>query len=53
MNTVFSHIGTYYFNDSKKNKKNGQFDFVTTDENGYIFYEVKFTNDSIGTTVLN
>ena len=52
MNTVFSRIGTYYFNDSK-NKKNGQFDFVTIDENGYIFYEVKFTNDPIGTAVLN
>ena len=52
MNPVFSRIGTYYFDDSK-NKKNGQFDVVTIDENGYIFYEVKFTNDPIGTSVLN
>lgn len=52
MDPLFSRIGTYYFDDSK-NKKNGQFDVVTLDENGYIFYEVKFTNDPIGTSVLN
>lgn len=49
---AFNQIGTYYYDDSK-NKKNGQFDVVTIDENGYIFYEVKFTKALIGESVLN
>ena len=48
----FTKIGTYYYDDPK-HKKNGQFDVVTFDENGYVFYEVKFTKELIGNHVLN
>ena len=48
----FLEIGTYYYDDPK-NKKNGQFDVVTLDKNGYIFYEVKFTKELIGESVLH
>lgn len=50
-NPIFSQIGTYYYDDPI-NKKNGQFDVVTIDNNGYIFYEVKFINDLVGDTIL-
>lgn len=39
----FYEIGKYYY-DLPKEKKNGEFDIVTKDDNGYIFYEVKFKN---------
>lgn len=39
----FFEIGKYYY-DLPKEHKNGEFDIVTKDENGYIFYEVKFKN---------
>jgi len=45
-------IGTYYYDD-KINKSNGQFDVVSLDNNGYIFYEVKFTKDKIGNSEIN
>lgn len=37
----FYELGKYYYDDPK-NKRNGEFDVVTLDEQGYIFYEVKF-----------
>ncbi len=37
----FEKIGTYYYDDPKK-KMNGEFDIVTLDSKGYIFYEAKF-----------
>ncbi len=37
----FEKIGTYYYDDPKK-KMNGEFDIVTLDSRGYIFYEAKF-----------
>lgn len=37
----------------KKIKKNGQFDIVTKDENGYIFYEVKYKNQKITDKIIN
>ena len=43
INPPFDKIGKYYYDDSV-NHKNGEFDVVTHDENGYIFYEVKFKN---------
>ena len=49
---AFSKIGTFWYDD-KKNKINGQFDLVTLDENGYIFYEVKYTKDPIDSKVIN
>ncbi len=33
--------GKYYYDDPK-NKKNGEFDIVTLDQTGYIFYEAEF-----------
>lgn len=38
---VIERIGKYYY-DNPKEHTNGEFDIVTEDENGYIFYEVKF-----------
>lgn len=38
---VFEKIGKYYY-DNPVEHTNGEFDVVTEDENGYIFYEVKF-----------
>lgn len=38
---VFEKIGKYYYDDAK-NHSNGEFDVVTEDEKGYVFYEVKF-----------
>ena len=49
---AFSKIGTFWYDD-KKNKINGQFDLVTLDENGYIFYEVKYTKDPVDSKVIN
>ncbi len=43
---VFTRIGKYYYDDSK-NRKNGEFDLVTEDENGYVFYEVKFRSQPV------
>lgn len=38
---TFFNIGRYYYDDPVK-KKNGEFDIVTEDEVGYVFYEAKF-----------
>lgn len=38
---VIEDIGKYYY-DNPVEKTNGEFDIVTQDELGYIFYEVKF-----------
>ena len=43
INPVFDAIGKYYYGDPI-NHKNGEFDIVTHDDKGYIFYEVKFIN---------
>ncbi len=40
---VIEKIGKFYYNDVK-NRKNGEFDIVTMDEKGYIFYEAKYKN---------
>jgi len=42
----FVKIGKYYYDDPV-NKKNGEFDIVTLDENGYIFYEAKFRKEPL------
>lgn len=42
----FEKIGKYYYDDPKT-KTNGEFDIVTLDEKGYIFYEAKFTNAKV------
>ena len=38
---VIEKIGKYYYDDPKT-RNNGEFDVVSLDEKGYIFYEVKF-----------
>ena len=42
----FFKIGKYYY-DLPKLKINGEFDIVTEDEKGYIFYEVKFRKNKM------
>ena len=42
----FEKIGKYYYDDSI-NKTNGEFDIVTLDDKGYIFYEAKFRKDPV------
>lgn len=46
MATPFDKIGKYYYDDPKK-KTNGEFDIVTQDPDGYIFYEVKFRKEPL------
>ncbi|MGM9947958.1 ATP-binding protein [Floccifex sp.] len=41
MDPPFEKIGKYYY-DLPENHSNGEFDIVTFDSNGYIFYEAKF-----------
>lgn len=48
----FYQIGTYWYDDPK-NKVNGQFDVVTIDKMGYIFFEVKYQNKPINDGVVN
>lgn len=43
LSDTFDKIGKYYYDDPK-NHKNTEFDVVTHDDNGYMFYEVKFKN---------
>ena len=46
MEEVFEKIGKYYYDDPV-NKRNGEFDIVTLDDRGYVFYEAKFRKDPI------
>ena len=43
---IFEKIGKYYYDDPV-NKKNGEFDIVTLDDKGYIFYEAKFRTEPV------
>ena len=43
---TFEKIGKYYYDDPI-NKKNGEFDIVTLDDKGYIFYEAKFRKETV------
>ena len=52
INPVILDIGSYSFDDSK-NRRNVQLDVVTRDENGYISYECKYTNEAIGKRVID
>ncbi|SDI58743.1 hypothetical protein SAMN05421493_1198 [Pseudobutyrivibrio sp. 49] len=49
---VIEKIGKYYY-DNPKERTNGEFDVVTLDENGYVFYEVKFRNKKTSDEVIN
>ena len=46
LDETFDKIGKYWYDDPV-NKKNGEFDVVTLDPKGYIFYEAKFRKDAI------
>lgn len=46
MEPVFEKIGKYYYDDPVEHT-NGEFDVVTEDENGYVFYEVKFKKNPV------
>ncbi len=48
---VIEKIGKYYYDDPK-NRTNGEFDVVTMDEKGYVFYEVKFRKRKISEEVI-
>lgn len=43
---VFEKIGKYYYDDPVE-RKNGEFDIVTLDNSGYIFYEAKFRKEPL------
>lgn len=45
-------VGKYYYDDAV-HKKNGEFDVVSLDENGYIFYEVKYKNKSVNQSMID
>ena len=48
---VIEKIGKYYYDDPVT-RTNGEFEVVTQDENGYIFYEVKFKNAPLTESVI-
>ena len=52
LDTIFTQIGKYYY-DNPKNHTNGEFDIVTFDENGYVFYEVKFRKNPITDSIID
>lgn len=47
----FDSIGRYWYDDPEQ-KTNGEFDVVTKDPKGYIFYEAKFTSSPVGAGVI-
>lgn len=47
----FEKIGKYYYDDPV-NKKNGEFDIVTEDPKGYIFYEAKFRKEPLSESAI-
>ena len=52
VNPIIEDIGTYWYDNSKE-RKNGQFDLVTKTSDGYIIYEVKYTNSKIDYHIIN
>lgn len=48
---VIEKIGKYYY-DNPKTRTNGEFDVVTLDKKGYVFYEVKFRKRKISREVI-
>ena len=51
INPVIEKIGKYYYDDPK-NHTNGEFDVVTYDEKGYVFYEVKFRKHPLSESMI-
>ena len=48
---AFDQIGKYYYDDPKT-RTNGEFDIVTKDPNGYIFYEAKFRKEPVSLSMI-
>lgn len=48
---AFDRIGKYYYDDPKT-RTNGEFDTVTQDPNGYIFYESKFRKEPLSLAMI-
>ena len=51
MDEIFEKIGKYYYDDPVE-KRNGEFDIVTLDDKGYIFYEAKFRKEPITESIV-
>ena len=51
MPVLFDRIGKYWYDDPVS-KTNGEFDIVTQDPEGYIFYEAKFRKEPIPQTMI-
>lgn len=51
MEEPFFRIGKYYY-DLPKEHRNGEFDVVTEDARGYIFYEAKFQKSPVSQSVV-
>lgn len=51
INPIFEKIGKYYY-DNPKEHTNGEFDVVTQDEKGYVFYEAKFRKNPINSSII-
>lgn len=51
MNPPLELIGKCDY-DLQKEKKNGEFDIVAQDKNGYIFFELKYTKEKITDTII-
>ena len=47
MDEIFEKIGKYYY-DEPVEKRNGEFDIVTLDDKGYIFYEGNYSAPRLG-----
>lgn len=48
---VIEDIGKYYY-DIPAQRKNGEFDIVTSDELGYIFYKAKFRTEPVTDSII-
>ena len=51
INPIFEKIGKYHY-DNPKEHANGEFDVVTQDEKGYVFYEAKFRKNPINASII-
>lgn len=49
---VIEKIGKYYYDDPV-NHRNGEFDVVTLDEKGYVFYELNFRKNRISKAIID
>ncbi len=52
MEEPFEKIGKYYYDDPVR-KRNGEFDIVTQDRKGYIFYEAKFRKEPVSEKMID